>query len=58
MNNYKVRFNYVNIESINTPIETDWYPVTAYTPTEALLLVLNAKKVSMGQVIYLEIKRI
>lgn len=58
MNNYKVRFNYVNMGAINAPIETDWYPVTAYTPTEALLLVLNAKKVSMGQLIYLEIKRI
>lgn len=58
MNNYKVRFNYIKIGDFKTPIETDWYSVTAYTPTEALLLVLNANKVSMGQLIYLEIKRI
>lgn len=57
MNNYKVRFDYRMLH-VNTVQKSDWNPVTAYTPTEALLLVLNMHKVSMGQLEYIEIKRI
>ncbi len=58
MNNYKVRFDYLKLIDKAVTVKSDWYPVTAYTPTEALLIVLNACKLSMGQLIYVEIKRI
>lgn len=58
MNNYKVRFDYARTTTDHAIIKAEWTPVTAYTPTEALLLVLNAYKVSMGQLLYLEVKRL
>ena len=56
-NNYKVRFNYYRI---NTKVEekVDGQPVTACTPIESILLVLNSHKVSLGQVLNVEVVRL
>ena len=56
-NLYKVRFNYLRA---HTCIEDkhDWECVDALSPIEAILLVLNKNKVSLGQIINIEVSHI
>ena len=54
---YKVRFNYLQAY---TYIEDkhDWEYVNAFSPIEAILLVLNKNNVSLGQIINIEVSHI
>ena len=54
---YKVRFNYLRLY---THIEDkhDWELVNALSPIEAILLVLNKNRISLGQILNIEVSHI